>query len=62
MQNTFSDQLRETDVILLRKMKRTGSQEMDPDGEMGEGDFKRGGLRATAGARLGWSKDLRVNE
>lgn len=26
-----------------------------------EGDFKRGGIRATAGPRLGWSRDIKID-
>ncbi|XP_035207837.1 liprin-beta-1-like isoform X2 [Stegodyphus dumicola] len=36
------------------KWKRSGSQNIDRI----DGDFKRGGVRATAGPRLGWSRDL----
>ncbi|KFM82937.1 Liprin-beta-1, partial [Stegodyphus mimosarum] len=36
------------------KWKRSGSQNIDRV----DGDFKRGGVRATAGPRLGWSRDL----
>ncbi|GFT12142.1 liprin-beta-1 [Nephila pilipes] len=36
------------------KFKKSGSQNIDRV----EGDFKRGGIRATAGPRLGWSRDI----
>jgi len=38
------------------RLRRSNSQEIDPEKLE---DFKRSGLRATAGARLGWSKDLK---
>lgn len=39
---------------ILGKMKRSGSGNLD---ELpGIGDFQRGGVRATAAARLGWSE------
>lgn len=34
-------------------MKRSGSGNLDD--LPGDGEFKRGGIRATAGGRLGWS-------
>ncbi|XP_055928486.1 liprin-beta-2-like isoform X4 [Argiope bruennichi] len=36
------------------KFKKSGSQNIDRV----DGDFKRGGMRATAGPRLGWSRDI----
>ncbi|XP_051790479.1 liprin-beta-1b isoform X3 [Erpetoichthys calabaricus] len=39
------------------KLKRSQSTTFNPD-EMSETEFKRGGVRATAGPRLGWSRDL----
>ncbi|CAL1277077.1 unnamed protein product [Larinioides sclopetarius] len=36
------------------KFKKSGSQNIDRV----DGDFKRGGMRATAGPRLGWSRDV----
>ncbi|GIX95862.1 liprin-beta-1 [Caerostris darwini] len=36
------------------KFKKSGSQNLDRI----DGDFKRGGIRATAGPRLGWSRDI----
>lgn len=41
------------------RLKRSSSQ--DFDGDMNE-EFRRGGIRATAGARLAWSKDLKINQ
>ncbi|XP_036360416.1 liprin-beta-1 isoform X10 [Octopus sinensis] len=42
----------------IGRLKRSSSQ--DFDGDMNE-EFRRGGIRATAGARLAWSKDLKIN-
>ncbi|XP_066561522.1 liprin-beta-1b isoform X6 [Amia ocellicauda] len=42
---------------LFGRLKRSQSTTFNPD-EMSEGEFKRGGVRATAGPRLGWSRDL----
>lgn len=42
---------------ILGKLKRTGSQSLDVQ----EGELKRGGIRATAGPRLGWSADTRTS-
>uniref|UniRef100_A0A8C8SWV2 PPFIA binding protein 1 n=1 Tax=Pelusios castaneus TaxID=367368 RepID=A0A8C8SWV2_9SAUR len=42
---------------LFGKLKRSQSTTFNPD-DMTEGEFKRGGTRATAGPRLGWSRDL----
>ncbi|NXH16351.1 LIPB1 protein, partial [Bucco capensis] len=42
---------------LFGKLKRSQSTTFNPD-EMSEMEFKRGGTRATAGPRLGWSRDL----
>ncbi|GFQ71690.1 liprin-beta-1 [Trichonephila clavata] len=36
------------------KFKKSGSQNIDRI----DGDFKRGGIRSTAGPRLGWSRDI----
>ncbi|XP_046369102.1 liprin-beta-2-like isoform X4 [Haliotis rufescens] len=41
---------------LFGKLKRSSSQDFDGDRD---GEFRRGGVRATATARLGWSKDLK---
>ncbi|KAK3104207.1 hypothetical protein FSP39_025312, partial [Pinctada imbricata] len=41
------------------KLKRSGSQDFH---EREREQFRRGGVRATASARLGWSRDARVNE
>uniref|UniRef100_A0A1B6DJ40 SAM domain-containing protein n=1 Tax=Clastoptera arizonana TaxID=38151 RepID=A0A1B6DJ40_9HEMI len=38
---------------IFGRMKRSGSGNLDD--LPGDGEFKRGGIRATAGARLGWS-------
>uniref|UniRef100_A0A8C3IMN3 PPFIA binding protein 1 n=1 Tax=Chrysemys picta bellii TaxID=8478 RepID=A0A8C3IMN3_CHRPI len=38
-------------------LKRSQSTTFNPD-DMSEAEFKRGGTRATAGPRLGWSRDL----
>lgn len=49
-------------VIFLR-LKRSQSTTFNLDDNLLEGEFKRGGVRATAGPRLGWSRDLqRVNK
>uniref|UniRef100_A0A8C0FR74 PPFIA binding protein 1 n=1 Tax=Bubo bubo TaxID=30461 RepID=A0A8C0FR74_BUBBB len=40
-----------------KKLKRSQSTTFNPD-DMSETEFKRGGTRATAGPRLGWSRDL----
>ncbi|KAF1500067.1 Liprin-beta-1, partial [Eudyptes chrysocome] len=42
---------------LFGKLKRSQSTTFNPD-DMSETEFKRGGTRATAGPRLGWSRDL----
>uniref|UniRef100_A0A2K6GFQ5 PPFIA binding protein 1 n=1 Tax=Propithecus coquereli TaxID=379532 RepID=A0A2K6GFQ5_PROCO len=39
------------------KLRRSQSTTFNPD-DMSESEFKRGGTRATAGPRLGWSRDL----
>ncbi|XP_054709737.1 liprin-beta-1-like isoform X2 [Uloborus diversus] len=39
------------------KWKRSGSQNIDKV----EDNFRRGGIRATAGPRLGWSRDIQVD-
>uniref|UniRef100_A0A8C3T2M8 PPFIA binding protein 1 n=1 Tax=Chelydra serpentina TaxID=8475 RepID=A0A8C3T2M8_CHESE len=41
----------------LLRLKRSQSTTFNPD-DMSEAEFKRGGTRATAGPRLGWSRDL----
>lgn len=47
---------------LFGKLKRSRSTSFNLDDNLPEGEFKRGGVRATAGPRLGWSRDLqRVN-
>lgn len=47
---------------LFGKLKRSRSTSFNLDENLPEGEFKRGGVRATAGPRLGWSRDLqRVN-
>ncbi|XP_068578820.1 liprin-beta-1b isoform X2 [Cebidichthys violaceus] len=44
---------------LFGKLKRSQSTTFNLDDNQTEGDFKRGGVRATAGPRLGWSRDLK---
>nr|XP_022303538.1 liprin-beta-1-like isoform X5 [Crassostrea virginica] len=44
---------------LFGKLKRSGSQDFH---ERERDQFKRGGVRATATARLGWSRDVRSND
>nr|XP_021530571.1 liprin-beta-1 [Aotus nancymaae] len=39
------------------KLRRSQSTTFNPD-DISESEFKRGGTRATAGPRLGWSRDL----
>lgn len=39
------------------RWKRSGSQNLDRF----EGELKRGGIRATAGPRLGWTQDVPKN-
>ncbi|XP_061578097.1 liprin-beta-1b isoform X2 [Cololabis saira] len=47
---------------LFGKLIRSQSTTFNLDDNLQEGEFKRGGVRATAGPRLGWSRDLqRVN-
>ncbi|XP_072241697.1 liprin-beta-1b isoform X4 [Leuresthes tenuis] len=47
---------------LFGKLKRSQSTTFNLDENLSEGEFKRGGVRATAGPRLGWSRDFqRVN-
>uniref|UniRef100_A0A8C0YH47 PPFIA binding protein 1b n=1 Tax=Cyprinus carpio carpio TaxID=630221 RepID=A0A8C0YH47_CYPCA len=43
---------------LFGKLKRSQSTTFDLDDNLSESEFKRGGVRATAGPRLGWSRDL----
>ncbi|XP_062245551.1 liprin-beta-1b isoform X2 [Platichthys flesus] len=43
---------------LFGKLKRSQSTTFTLDDNLSEGEFKRGGVRATAGPRLGWSRDL----
>uniref|UniRef100_A0A2K5QW63 PPFIA binding protein 1 n=1 Tax=Cebus imitator TaxID=2715852 RepID=A0A2K5QW63_CEBIM len=42
---------------LFGKLRRSQSTTFNPD-DISESEFKRGGTRATAGPRLGWSRDL----
>ncbi|XP_062591155.1 liprin-beta-1-like isoform X2 [Saccostrea cucullata] len=44
---------------LFGKLKRSGSQDFH---ERERDQFRRGGVRATATARLGWSRDVRSND
>ncbi|KAM4553394.1 liprin-beta-1b isoform 3-T3 [Fundulus diaphanus] len=43
---------------LFGKLKRSQSTTFNLDDNLPEGEFKRGGVRATAGPRLGWSRDF----
>ncbi|XP_073709770.1 liprin-beta-1b isoform X8 [Misgurnus anguillicaudatus] len=43
---------------LFGKLKRSQSTTFNLDDNLSENEFKRGGVRATAGPRLGWSRDL----
>ncbi|XP_039664564.1 liprin-beta-1b isoform X2 [Perca fluviatilis] len=43
---------------LFGKLKRSQSTTFNLDDNPPEGEFKRGGVRSTAGPRLGWSRDL----
>ncbi|XP_016091803.1 liprin-beta-1-like isoform X2 [Sinocyclocheilus grahami] len=43
---------------LFGKLKRSQSTTFNLDDNLSESEFKRGGVRATAGPRLGWSCDL----
>ncbi|KAJ8245720.1 hypothetical protein GJAV_G00273770 [Gymnothorax javanicus] len=43
---------------LFGRLKRSQSTTFNPDDDLSESEFKRGGVRATAGPRLGWSRDL----
>lgn len=42
----------------LIRLKRSQSTTFNLDDNLPDGEFKRGGVRATAGPRLGWSRDL----
>ncbi|XP_042631353.1 liprin-beta-1-like isoform X4 [Cyprinus carpio] len=46
---------------LFGKLKRSQSTTFNLDDNLSENEFKRGGVRATAGPRLGWSHDLQNN-
>uniref|UniRef100_A0A8C1G2T4 PPFIA binding protein 1b n=1 Tax=Cyprinus carpio TaxID=7962 RepID=A0A8C1G2T4_CYPCA len=46
---------------LFGKLKRSQSTTFDLDDNLSESEFKRGGVRATAGPRLGWSRDLELD-
>lgn len=46
-----------TAFFLYTRLKRSQSTTFNPD-DLSETEFKRGGTRATAGPRLGWSRDL----
>uniref|UniRef100_A0A667YVM7 PPFIA binding protein 1b n=1 Tax=Myripristis murdjan TaxID=586833 RepID=A0A667YVM7_9TELE len=43
---------------LFGKLRRSQSTTFNLDDNLSESEFKRGGVRATAGPRLGWSRDL----
>ena len=42
-------------VVYLTRLKRSNSQDFDDKTD----EFKRNGLRATTGGRLGWSKEVK---
>ncbi|XP_076841031.1 liprin-beta-1b isoform X2 [Brachyhypopomus gauderio] len=42
----------------IGKLRRSQSTTFNLDENLSENEFKRGGVRATAGPRLGWSRDL----
>ncbi|CAG5130733.1 unnamed protein product, partial [Candidula unifasciata] len=45
---------------LFGRLKRSSSQDINGSHERGgDGEFRRGGIRATASARLAWSRDLK---
>ena len=45
---------------LFGRLKRSSSQDFEGSRERdGEGEFRRGGIRATASARLAWNRDLK---
>lgn len=44
--------------IFCLRLKRSQSTTFNLDDNLPEGEFKRGGVRATAGPRLGWSRDF----
>ena len=53
---------------LFGRLKRSSSQDFEGSrerggaggaAEVGEGEFKRGGIRATASARLAWNRDVK---
>ncbi|XP_062317105.1 liprin-beta-1b isoform X2 [Osmerus eperlanus] len=46
---------------LFGKLRRSQSTTFNLDDNLSEGEFRRGGVRATAGPRLGWSRDLQRN-
>ncbi|KAG8438588.1 hypothetical protein GDO86_004957 [Hymenochirus boettgeri] len=43
---------------LFGRLKRSQSTTLNQDDDLSEEEFKRGGVRSTAGPRLGWSHDL----
>ncbi|KAJ3596748.1 hypothetical protein NHX12_003151 [Muraenolepis orangiensis] len=43
---------------LFGKLRRSQSTTFNVEEDLSEGDFRRGGVRSTAGPRLGWSRDL----
>lgn len=45
-------------IYFVRRLKRSNSQDLDENQE----EFKRGGTRATAGPRLGWSRDFKYSD
>lgn len=64
MQEYFSifydceDVLMYIECYIFVRLKRSQSTTFNLDDNLPEGEFKRGGVRATAGPRLGWSRDL----
>lgn len=47
-------------LFIYYSMKRSGSGNLDD--LPGEGEFRRGGVRATAGPRLGWTCEPPVKQ
>lgn len=44
---------------LFGRLKRSSSQDFEGSRERRDGEFKRGGIRATASARLAWNRDIK---
>lgn len=49
-----------TNMSFYYSMKRSGSGNLDD--LPGEGEFHRGGVRATAGPRLGWTSEPPIKQ